>query len=44
MTIERLHNGAWQISDIVNGYLVTRTYYFYTKRDAMRAFKREMKG
>lgn len=38
VTIERLPNGAWQVSDLVRGYLVTRTYYGYTKRDAVTAY------
>ena len=39
MTTTRLHSGAWQVSAIVRGYLVTRTYYGYTKRDAVRLFR-----
>ena len=35
-------SGAWTISDIVNGYLVSRTYYGYTKREAMAAFRAEV--
>ena len=37
-------SGAWQIRDIIGGYWVTRTYYYYTKREAMRLFRQEMKG
>ena len=29
--------------DIVNGYWETRVYYFYTKREAIRLFRKEMK-
>ena len=36
--------GAYVISDIVSGYLVTRTYYFMTKREAIAAFKAETKA
>lgn len=39
MLIERNTQGAWVISDIIDGYLVTRKYYGYTKRDAVREFK-----
>lgn len=40
MTVTKLnHSGAWQISALVNNYLVTRTYYGYTKREAMAQFK-----
>lgn len=41
MTITRLHNGAYQISAIVRGYLVTKTYYGYTKREAARMFRQD---
>lgn len=41
MTIEKNHSGAWIISTIWQGYLVTRSYYFYTKREAVRQFKAE---
>ena len=43
MIIDRNREGAWRITDIVNGYWETRLYYFYTKREAMQKFKREMK-
>jgi hypothetical protein len=38
MTIERNHAGAWVISDMVRGYLVTRLYVGYSKRDAVSLF------
>jgi hypothetical protein len=34
-------SGAWIISDMISGYLVTRTYYGHTKRDALRLFREE---
>ena len=43
MTIERNHEGAYVISDIVAGYLVTRRYYGYTKREAIRMFREDTK-
>lgn len=39
MTIEKLHDGAYRISEIVNNYLVTQVYYYYTKKEAMANFK-----
>jgi hypothetical protein len=39
MTIERTFQGAYKISAIVNGYLVTRQYMGYTKREAIQRFK-----
>ena len=40
MTITKLTpSGAYEISDIVGGYRVARTYYGYTKRDAVKLFK-----
>lgn len=41
MTVGRNYEGAWVISAIVDGYLVTRRYYGYTKREAVRLFRRE---
>jgi len=41
MTIERNSEGAYVISDIIAGYLVTRRYYGYTKREAVQLFKEE---
>jgi hypothetical protein len=40
MTITKLTpNGAYEISDIIGGYRVARTYYGYTKREAVKQFK-----
>jgi hypothetical protein len=39
MTIERTYQGAWRISGIVDGYLVTRQFFGYTKKEAIAAFK-----
>lgn len=39
MSIERTFQGAYKISAIVNGYLVTKQYMGYTKREAVQAFK-----
>lgn len=33
--------GCWVVSAIVDGYLKTRRYYGYTKREAITAFKQE---
>jgi len=44
MTIERNHEGAWIISDIVGGYSVTRKYYGYTKQEARQLFKAYCRG
>lgn len=44
MNIIKIHpSGAWQVTDIVNGQLITRTYYGETKRGALALFKSEMK-
>lgn len=42
MTAERNRDGAWMISSLVRGYLVTRRYYGFTKREAIRAFRAEV--
>jgi hypothetical protein len=44
MTAQKNSAGAWVVSDIVGGYLVTRVYYYYTKREALAQFKREVRG
>jgi hypothetical protein len=42
MTIEKTFQGAYRISAIVNGYLVTRQYMGYTKKQAIEAFKQSI--
>ena len=45
MTSERLFpSGAWRISAMCDGHLVSRVYYGFTKREALAAFRYEMKG
>jgi hypothetical protein len=44
MTIERNYQGAWVISDIIGGYRVARSYYGYTKREAVALFRADSKG
>jgi len=42
MQIERVHgSGAWNIYGIVNGYLLSRTYFFIGKREAIKLWKEE---
>ena len=43
MTITKNIQGAYVISAIVRGYLVTRTYFYYTKAEAIQLFKAEVK-
>ena len=41
--VSRLYpSGAWEVSDIVAGYWVRRTYYGYTRRQAVALFRREL--
>jgi hypothetical protein len=44
ITVERNHAGAYVLSAIHGGYLVSRQYYGYTKREAVRLFKEELRG
>lgn len=45
LTIEKNREGAWVIYALSDsGYLVTRSYYGYTKRDAVRLFREHMRG
>lgn len=39
--IERTFQGAWRISAMVNGYLVSKQYFGYTKREALAAFQEQ---
>ena len=41
MSVTKLHNGAWEVAMMINGYRVHSTYYGYTKREAVAAFKRD---
>jgi hypothetical protein len=47
MTIDKNSEGAWRISDFIGEgageYLLTRTYYFYTKAQAIAQFKQDIK-
>jgi len=43
MLIERNPNGSLTFYESVNGYLFTRTFYGYTKREAARLFAAEIK-
>jgi hypothetical protein len=38
MIIDKNNEGAWRISDSINGYLETKVYYFYTKKEAIKLF------
>jgi len=43
MSVYKNANGYWIVSDIISGYLVSRTYIGYTKREAIQRFKKETK-
>lgn len=43
MIIDRNKEGAWRISELINNHLVTKVYYFYTKRQALKLFKQYIK-
>lgn len=45
MTVERTYAGAWRITDLdADGHLVSRLYLGYTKREAKRLFRTEMRA
>lgn len=44
MTVERNYEGAWIVSDVVRGYLVTQRYYGYNKREAVALFREYVRG
>lgn len=44
MTIEKLYpSGGYLVSDIIDGQLVKRRYYGYTKKESVRMFKHDIK-
>lgn len=44
MIVERMTpSGGWLISAMIGGYLVTRRYFGYSKREAIAEFKDETK-
>jgi hypothetical protein len=40
MIIDKNREGAWRIADIIKGYWYTQVYYFYTKKDAIKLFRK----
>lgn len=44
LTIEYTFQGAIKISAIIDGYLVTKQYMGYTKREAIALFQETHKG
>jgi hypothetical protein len=44
MSTEKTTQGAWRIPDIIDGRLVSRVYFYYTKREAIAEFREEFKG
>lgn len=43
MNIKTLINGSLYFSDIVNGYLFEKVYFGYSKTEAKKLFKQEIK-
>ena len=43
MIIDKNREGAWRIADIIKGYWHTQVYYFYTKKDAIKLFRKYRK-
>jgi hypothetical protein len=39
MIIDKNREGAWRICENINGYLETKVYYFYTKKEAIKLFR-----
>ena len=44
MTTAKNIHGAWVVSGIVAGHLVTRRYYGYTKAQAVKLWREEVTG
>jgi hypothetical protein len=43
MSINKNIHGAWVVSDIIGGHRVQKTYYYTTKKEAIKLFKKESK-
>ena len=44
ITITKNHNGSLTLSTIHDGYRVFKTYYSYSKNEALALFKQYLKG
>lgn len=44
ITAQKNIRGAWLLSAIVGGYLTSRQFYGYTKKEATRLFLEEING
>lgn len=44
VSVEKTFQGAWRVSAIVGGFLVSRQYMGYTKREAVAMFKQQNGG
>lgn len=42
ISIEKLHNGALRLTAMIDGRLVTRVYYGYSRKEARAMFKSEV--
>ena len=40
MTIERQKNGSYLITDTIKKERIKQVYYFYTKKDAIKLFRK----
>ncbi len=43
MNVEKCKNKLYRITDIINGVLVTESYFYYTKEEAISRFKKKHK-
>ena len=43
ISFERPITGGWRLSTIADGHLVQRLYMGYTKKEALRLFRQEIK-
>lgn len=41
ITATKLINGGWEISAIIDGYRVSVTYFYASKREAIAQFKKD---
>ena len=43
MIVEKGSQGQWLITALINGYLVTRQFFGYSRKEAIKLFLQEVK-
>jgi len=43
ISYRKTSQGAWELSSLVDGYFMTKQYFYYTKAEATTLFRQEIK-